>query len=108
MSGQAIVVREHVANANSSCKFCGLFAHRWEQVACEPRLAAVPEGWDGDTVEVDDNTAAFLAARTPAISQAAQLADIQRNSTAPMTFCETCHTYILISNFERHCSELHP
>jgi hypothetical protein len=63
MSGKAIVVREHVmavSHRGQYCVYCGLSAPK-EQ--CEPRLAAVPAGWTGETVEVDENTAAYLESK---------------------------------------------
>jgi hypothetical protein len=63
MSGKAIVVREHVIAQSPRgpyCVYCGLSAPK--QV-CEPRLEAVPVGWDGETVEVDENTAAYLESK---------------------------------------------
>jgi hypothetical protein len=60
MTGQAIVIREHVENTHNACTYCGLPKHRWDQVECEPRLAALPAGWTGETVPVDDDTAAYL------------------------------------------------
>jgi hypothetical protein len=115
MSGKAIVVREHVmtvSHRGQFCRYCGLSD---PNVMCEPRLAAVPAGWTGETVEVDENTANYLEGRKPAVSQAAQLAEIQHvfadgkpGASAPMTFCEKCHTYILAANYQSHCLELHP
>jgi hypothetical protein len=63
MSGKAIVVREHVmadSPRGQYCVYCGLSEPK--QV-CEPRLEAVPAGWSGDTVEVDENTAAYLQSK---------------------------------------------
>jgi hypothetical protein len=112
---KAIVIREHVLGRDNRCAYCALSAHQLADVECEPRLAAVPDGYEGETVEVDENTAAFLAGRKPAIPKEAQLAEMQQvgkdgrpGSSAAMTFCERCHAYILTSNFERHCAELHP
>lgn len=60
---KAIVINEHQQRGLTDfCRWCGLTYLEQQTNRCSNRLAVVPEGWEGETVEVDDATAEFLKA----------------------------------------------